>query len=104
MMQVAIESFDCLGKWSHMRGFTPIDKQNVVRMNRDTLYSSLMLDLTEPATLIKPDTRGRYQSLLVVNEAHFAMLTALRARRVQADKGGNGEPVCRCHRANARRR
>lgn len=76
MMQVAIESFDCLGKWSHMPGFTPIEKQNVVRMNRDTFYSSLMLDLSEPATLIKPNIQGRYQSILVVNEAHFAMLTA----------------------------
>jgi len=76
MMKVAIDSFDCLGKWSHMRGFTPIDKQNVVRMNRDTLYSSLVLDLTEPATIIKPDTKGRYQSILVLNEAHFAKLTA----------------------------
>ncbi len=76
MMKVSIDGFDCLGKWSHMRGFTPIDKQNVVRMNRDTLYSSLMLDLTEPTTIIKPDTNGRYQSILVVNEAHFAKLTA----------------------------
>lgn len=75
MMKVAIDSLDSLGKWSHFRGFTPIDKQNVVRMNRDTLYSSLVLDLTEPAILIKPDTQGRYQSLLVVNEAHFAKLT-----------------------------
>lgn len=76
MMKVSIDSFDCLGKWSHMPGFTPIDKQNVVRMNRDTLYSSLMLDLTEPATIIKPDTQGRYQSILVINEAHFAKLIA----------------------------
>lgn len=76
MMKVAIDTFDCLGEWSHMPGFTPIDKQNVVRMNRDTLYSSLMLDLTEPATLIKPDTKGRYQSILVINEAHFAKLIA----------------------------
>ena len=76
MMKVSIDSFDCLGKWSHMPGFTPIDKQNVVRMNRDTLYSSLMLDLTESATIIKPDTHGRYQSILVINEAHFAKLIA----------------------------
>ena len=55
MMKISIDSFDCLGKWSHMPGFTPIDKQNVVRMNRDTLYSSLMLDLTEPATITMPD-------------------------------------------------
>jgi len=76
MMKISIDSFDCLGKWSHMRGFTPIDKQNVVRMNRDTLYSSLMLDLTEPATVTMSDTNSRYQSILVVNEAHFAVLTA----------------------------
>ncbi len=76
MMKISVDSFDCLGKWSHMRGFTPIDKQNVVRMNRDTLYSSLMLDLTEPATITMSDTNGRYQSILVVNEAHFAKLTA----------------------------
>jgi len=76
MMKVSIDGFDCLGKWSHMRGFTPIDKQNVVRMNRDTLYSSLMLDLAEPATITKPDTNGRYQSILVINETHFAKLIA----------------------------
>lgn len=75
MMKVGIEGLDCFGKWTHFREFTPIDKQNVVRMNRDTLYSSLILDLTEPATLIKPDTQGRYQSILVVNEAHFSKLT-----------------------------
>jgi hypothetical protein len=76
MMKVAIESLDSFGKWTHFRGFTPIDKQSVVRMNRDTLYSSLVLDLNEPVTLIKPDTQGRYQSLLVVNEAHFSKMVA----------------------------
>lgn len=76
MMQLGVETQDSFGQWFHARGFTPIDKQNVVRMNRDTLYSSVALDLTEPATIIKPDTRGRYQSLLVVNEGHFAKLVA----------------------------
>ncbi|BHH86208.1 DUF1214 domain-containing protein [Desulforhopalus sp. 52FAK] len=76
MMQLGIESQNSFGKWFHDRGFTPIDKQNVVRMNRDTLYSSVVLDLTESATIIKPDTQGRYQSLLVVNEGHFATLVA----------------------------
>jgi hypothetical protein len=74
MMKVAIETSDCLGKWAHLRALTPIDKQTVVRMNRDTLYSSVVLDLAEPTILVKPDTRGRYQSLLVINEAHFAKL------------------------------
>lgn len=76
MMQLSVETTDSFGKWFHDRGFTPIDKQNVVRMNRDTLYSSVVLDLTAPAVIIKPDTKGRYQSLLVVNERHFATLVA----------------------------
>lgn len=72
MMQVAIDAFDCLGDWAHFRDLTPIDRQNVVRMNRDTLYSSLVLDLSTPALITKPDIGDRYQSLLVVNEGHFA--------------------------------
>lgn len=75
MMKLYVDSFDCLGKWTHARGFVSMDEQKVVRMNRDTLYSSLVLDLNEPATVIKPDTQGRYQSILVINEAHFAKLT-----------------------------
>jgi hypothetical protein len=76
MMKVAIDNFDCFGQWAHLRGFTPMDQQTVVRMNRDTLYSSIVLDLTEPATLTKGDTQSRYQSVLVMNEGHFAKLVA----------------------------
>ncbi len=65
-----------LGKFYHIRELTPIDQQNVVRMNRDTLYSGMILDLSEPATLIKPDTGDRYQSILVINEEHFARMVA----------------------------
>ena len=41
MMKIAIDTFGKFGEWVHLPGFTPIDQQNVVRMNRDTLYSSL---------------------------------------------------------------
>ena len=33
------------GKFHHFRDLTPIDKQTVVRMNRDTLYSGAVFDL-----------------------------------------------------------
>ena len=48
-----------LGTWIHFRAPTPIDQQKVIRMNRDTLYSSAVLDLSEPATVIMPETSGR---------------------------------------------
>jgi len=59
-----------LGKPFHLREPTPIDQQSVIRMNRDTLYSMIVLDLTEPATIIKPDSHGRFQSMLVINQDH----------------------------------
>lgn len=58
------------GKMFHIRQPTPIDKQDVISMNRDTLYSAGIFDLTEPVTIIKPDSGGRFQSMLVINQDH----------------------------------
>lgn len=58
------------GKFLHIRQPTPIDKQDVIRMNRDTLYSMGVFDLTEPVTIVKPDSDGRFQSMLVINQDH----------------------------------
>ena len=63
------------GRWFHFRAPTPIDNQPVIRMNRDTLYSSAVLDLGEPATVVMPDTDGRYQSLHVINQDHYSFAT-----------------------------
>jgi len=60
-----------LGKIIHLRELTPIDKQNVIRMNRDTLYSFGVFDLDAgPVTIVKPDSNGRFQSMLVINQDH----------------------------------
>ena len=56
----------------HYRAPTPIEDQNVIRMNRDTLYSAIILDLNEPATVIMPEIGGRYQSMQVINQDHFS--------------------------------
>ena len=61
-----------LNTWFHLRTPTPIDQQEVIRMNYDTLYSSAVLDLSEPATVVMPETGGRYQSLHVINQDHFS--------------------------------
>ena len=41
--------------------------RTVIRINFDTLYSWLILDLTTPAMFTLPQTNGRYQSAMVVN-------------------------------------
>ena len=61
-----------LSTWLHFRAPTAIDNQTVIRMNRDTLYSGVVLDLSEPATVIMPETGGRYQSLHVINQDHYS--------------------------------
>ena len=61
-----------LSRWFHLRTPTPIDQQEVIRMNYDTLYSTAILDLSEPATVVMPETGGRYQSLHVINQDHYS--------------------------------
>ena len=59
------------GIWSH--GFVPtaIDEQPIIRMNRDTLYSASVVDITQGATLTIPDAGERYVSVMIVNQDHF---------------------------------
>lgn len=54
----------------HIRQPTPIDKQDVIRMNRDTLYSMAVFDLATAVTLVKPESHGRFQSMMVINQDH----------------------------------
>lgn len=59
------------GKFFHLRAVTPIDKQDVIRMNRDTRYSLGVFDLTNPLTVTLPDTKGRFISMQVINQDEY---------------------------------
>ena len=64
------------GKLFHYRTPTPIDKQDVVRMNRDTLYSGGVFDLDAgPVTVTLPDAGKRFMSLQTVTEDHYSPAT-----------------------------
>ena len=60
-----------INKLKSFRGPTPLDKQSVIRMNRDTLYSFAIVDISEGATLTMPETNGRYNSAMIVNENEY---------------------------------
>jgi hypothetical protein len=63
-----------LGKFAHRREPTAIDKQDVIRMNRDTLYSSAVIDLSaSPATVTLPAAAGRFMAMQVINEDHYTV-------------------------------
>ena len=61
-----------IGKLFHHREPMAIDKQGVIRSNRDTLYSMAVVDLDAgPVTIKLPDAGKRFRSLMVVNEDHY---------------------------------
>jgi len=66
----------CFARLCTEPGPAPIDKQQVIRMNRDTPYSRGVFDLTSPVTITLPEAGGRFQSLQVVNQDHFVKLVA----------------------------
>lgn len=57
--------------FSHLFEPTPIDNQPTIRMNRDTLYSSAVVDIREGAILSLPDVGERYMTAMVVNQDHY---------------------------------
>ena len=55
----------------HNREPTSIEGQTVIRMNRDTLYSFAIADISEGATVTVPEGGDRYLSVMVVNQDHY---------------------------------
>lgn len=61
-----------LGKLLHRREPASIDHQTVIRLNRDTLYSSGVFDLDAgPVTITLPDPGHRFMALQIINEDHY---------------------------------
>jgi hypothetical protein len=56
---------------SHNRAPASVDHQTVIRMNRDTLYSFAVVDLTAGATITIPEHDDRYMSVMIVNRDHY---------------------------------
>ncbi|MGD8542608.1 MAG: DUF1214 domain-containing protein [Desulfobacteraceae bacterium] len=58
------------GKFYHTRVPSPLDKQSIVRLQLDTLYSFGVFDLNTPATISLPDSGDRFMSALIISEEH----------------------------------
>lgn len=71
MLAALAEQAGGVNVWHHSREPAPIDRQTVIRLNRDTLYSMAVVDAREGASLTIPDARGRYLSVMVVDQDHF---------------------------------
>lgn len=60
-----------INQWFHYRKPTGVDNQPVIRMNRDTLYSGAIVDISEGASVTLPDAGDRYMTVMVVNAEHY---------------------------------
>jgi hypothetical protein len=79
------------GKFAHNRETTPIDAQKVIRMNRDTLYSSAVFDLDAgPVTVTLPNAGKRFMSLQVISEDHYAPMVAYAPSTITLTKANVG--------------
>lgn len=60
------------GRFEHNREALSLDKQTVIRTNRDTLYSGAVFDLDAgPVTITLPDAIKRFMSMQVINEDQY---------------------------------
>jgi hypothetical protein len=81
------------GKFNHRREPASLDNQTVIRLNRDTLYSSAVFDLDAgPVTITLPDAGKRFMSMQVINQDHYVPEVGYGAgaRTLTRDKVGTG--------------
>lgn len=60
-----------IGKLMRVREPYSVEDQTTIRGNRDTLYSMGIYDLVSPVTIVMPETQGRFQSLLIIDEDEY---------------------------------
>jgi hypothetical protein len=76
------------GAFHHERSLAPLDNQAVIRQNRDTLYSTAVLDLSVPASLTFPDTRADGARPVPADKGQSWQSLRLRARAHISRSGG----------------
>ena len=81
-----------VNQWYHYRAPTPVDKQTVIRMNRDTLYSGAIVDISAGAAITIPDPGRRYLSVMVVNQDHYINKVFHEPGKHNLDTGEFGTP------------
>jgi hypothetical protein len=92
------------GKFYHFREPTPLDRQTVVRMNRDTLYSGGVFDLDAgPVTITMPDAGKRFMSLEAFDEDEYVHGVSYGAGARTFTRKEIGHALCHVWRPHARR-
>ena len=60
------------GKLFFRRDVSPVDDQDVIRQNRDTIYAAGVFDLNAgPVTVTLPDAGKRFTSMQIINQNQY---------------------------------
>jgi hypothetical protein len=79
------------GKFQLHREVAPVAKQDVVRLNRDTLYAAAVFDLDAgPVTITLPDPGNRFMSMQVIDEDQYTSMVVYKAGTYTLSKGKIG--------------
>lgn len=60
-----------INSFKHNRNVVAIDKQTTIAMNRDTLYSFAVVNVSEPLTITLPDSGDRFMAMQIIDEDHY---------------------------------
>lgn len=73
MFEMQVKRAGGVNKFYHYDGIPSLEEHaQIVRSNNDTVYSTIVVDKSEGATLIIPEVGDRYISILEVDGNHYA--------------------------------
>jgi len=79
-------------KLAHVRQPIPIDRQRNMQMNRDTIYSSAVVDISKGASVSFPDSGDRYMSIAIVNEDNYTTAVYHNGETIELTVQEHGSP------------
>ncbi len=85
-MHRILKATNGVNQWVHIKQPTPIDKQKIIRMNRDTLYSIAIVDVSKGAIITMPDAGKRYISMAVINTDGYTNIVKIGAGKYELNK------------------
>ncbi len=89
-MHRILKSSGGVNKWAHIKKPTPIENQQIIRMNRDTLYSIAIVDVSKGASISIPKADKRYISMAVINTDGYTNMVNIGGGKYELNKENVG--------------
>ncbi|MFT5100514.1 MAG: hypothetical protein ACI9HY_002642 [Planctomycetaceae bacterium] len=81
-----------INKLGRARQPIPLDGQRNMQMNRDTIYSSAVVDISKGASVSFPNSGDRYMSIAIVNEDNYTTAVYHNGEAIKLTMEEHGTP------------